>query len=141
MRFDPIDPLAGSSGWLLLDGKNLNSQVDYGNMPCEPLFAVTARLLGPFSILLLPFAGLYQLFRQLIRPAWDGVLRKLAGSKIIEATITENTSTLRVKKRSKVYVLEIPMPGPTFPRGTGIIKANHLDAWVLSRSGKLYCRI
>ncbi len=133
--------LARSSGWLLLDGKELDSQVDYGNIPCEPLFAVTARLLGPFGIVLLPFVGLHHLFRQLIRPFWDEVLRKFSGSRIIEADITENSSILKIKKRSKVHVLEIPMPGPTFARGKGLIKANHLDAWIFSRSGKLYCHI
>ena len=133
--------LARSGSWLLLDGKDLDSQIDRGEMPCEPILAVSARLLGPFSILLLPFFAIYELFRKLIRPFWDGVLRKLSGSRIIEATITENASTLKMKKRSTIYVLEVPLPGPTFARGSGIIKANHLDAWIFSRSGKIYCRI
>ena len=42
--------LAGSAGWLLLDGNNLDSQIERENMRGEPLFAVVSRLLGPFSL-------------------------------------------------------------------------------------------
>jgi len=133
-------PLWGSAGWLLLDGKELRLHVDDVYMPCEPLFAVTSRLLGPLSILLLPFVALFQLFRQLIRPFWDGVLRKISGSRIIEVSISESSSVIKAKKRSKIHTLEIPPRGPIFRNGnTGRIKANHLDAWIISRSGKIYC--
>jgi hypothetical protein len=71
---------------------------------------------------------------------WDGVWKILIGSEIVEVTITENSSVIKVKKRSKVHVLETPQPGPVLGGGNEIeIKANHLDVWIVSRSGKIYC--
>ncbi len=93
--------LWGSDSWLLLKGKELRLQVSEGKMPCEPLFAVISYLLGPLSILLLPFLVLYQFSRQLFRPMWDGVWKILIGSEIIEVMITENSSVIKVEKKSK----------------------------------------
>lgn len=132
--------LWGSASWLLLEGKELRLQVSERKVPCEPLFAVISLLLGRLSILLLPFLALYQFFRQLFRPMWDRVWKILIDSKIVEVTITENSSVIKVEKRSKIYILEAPQPGPVLGHGhKSEIKANHLDAWIISTSGKIYC--
>ncbi|NKE73832.1 hypothetical protein [Candidatus Manganitrophus noduliformans] len=128
-----------SSLWLLLDGKEVRSQVNYGKIPCEPFFATLSWMLGPFSILLLPFFALHHFFRQCIRSRWDGVFRKLAGSEIIEVAISEHSSVIKMKKESEVFVLEIPEPGSSKFDIKQQIRAHHLDAWVISRSGRIFC--
>jgi hypothetical protein len=132
--------LWGSASWLLLDGKELRLQVSDGKMPCEPLFATLSWLLGRLSILLLPFFALYQFSRRLARSQWDGVWRALLGSTIVGVEISETSSVLKLEKRSQSYVLETPRHGPEVAHGNRRrIKANHLDAWVISRSGRLCC--
>ena len=132
--------LWGSHDWVLLDGIRLGSQVKITRIPGGPVFAVAARLLGPLNIIILPIITVMYLALQPFRPLWDGVWRKIVGARISEIDITENHSSIKIMKRSNLAVLEIPNPGPDLPKGNRwIIKANHLEAWKISESGKIYC--
>ena len=133
--------LFGSDGWLLLDGERLDTQVKIKRKPGEPIFALLCNILGRLSFILLPILAVQRLLAQPFRSLWDGVWNKLVGSAISAVDISENKSMIKINRgRNRFSLLEVPQPGPDLPQGNRwIIKANHLEAWKISKSGKIYC--
>jgi len=133
--------LFGSHGWLLLNGERLDTLETIKKIPVEPIFALLCNTLGRLSFILLPVLAIQRGLAQLVRPLWDEVWRKLVESEIYAVEITESKTSIKIKRgKEKTYLLEVPQPGPYLPNGNRwIIKANHLKAWKISRSGKIYC--
>ena len=133
--------LWGSHDWVLLDGIRLGAQVKITRIPGEPIFAIAARLLGRFGVLLLPIISLMHLGLQPFRCLWDEVWRKIVGAVIYEVDISESKSIIKIRKSKNVTsTLEVPLPGPIMPKGDKwIIKCNYLKAWKISTSGKICC--
>lgn len=130
----------GSYGWILLNVEPVDPEVRNPELPGEPLLAVIAKFLGPLSFLLLPFILVLRSLSQATKPQDPSDWSKLVGAKITAVDITESSTTITVEKVGSFTLLEIPLPGPTLRRGNRwILKGSHLEAWKVSRSGKIYC--
>ena len=130
-----------SGGWLLLDGAELSTQYVTPKFHCVPLMNWAARKLGRLSnYTLFPLIVMCQYTSFIFRPLYDSAWRKIKGSIISKVSISENSSVISLQKGEITHTLEIPQQGPMLPSGEKwVIKANHLYAWVLSKSGKIYC--
>lgn len=132
--------IPGSVDWLLLDGEKLQSQVNYKGVPNMPFFALMANMLGPLNFLLVLLIAPYHLYRLIIRPVWDRVWRKLFLSKICKFDITHDQTVIKTKNLFNFHVLETPSTRTNFSGDNyEIIKNNMPQAWVISRTGKIFC--
>ncbi|MFI4955454.1 MAG: hypothetical protein ACHP9Y_06030 [Gammaproteobacteria bacterium] len=133
--------LWGSADWLLLDGAELRVQYSTPKLHCVSLLNWAGRKLGKTSYYtLFPLIVMCQYASFLLRPFYDSSWRKIKGSEISKVVISEDSSSISLQKGKITHTLEIPQIGPALPSGEKwVIKANHLDAGVLSKSGKIYC--
>ena len=113
--------LWGAGGWLLLDGRWLEAHPNQYHVQ-RPLFS--------------NFGGAED---------WDDLTRRLAGAKIIEASITRDSSAIVLLQGGERHVLEVPEDTTRLSIWGGALKPkvwnraeSHLDAWVVSRRGQLF---
>ncbi len=128
--------LWGSCTWLLLDGKEVGKLVTPPRIPCVRLINFFNR----FSRLPMQLIWKLSAVVTKFRTFYDEAERTLSGARIIKAVIEEGTSVLTLQKGNINHILEIPQDGPTLPSGEKwVIKGHHLDAWLISKSGTIYC--
>lgn len=114
--------LWGADNWLLLDGRWVNA---------HPKWYDEQR----------PWNGWG-------KERWNEFTPIVVGTRILEAHITDNESLIHIEnlKLRKRYLLELPQDTMRLSRTGGSEQfrewnhtESHLDAWVISRTGHLYC--
>jgi hypothetical protein len=138
--------LWSATGWLRLDGEPLDkfeSRREGLFQRLYPLFAVAG--LGQVAGLLWVLTGrALAIPRQLrgwpIWRQWDRASRIFVGATIVGVDITDQTSALRLEKQGRAYALSMAPQNLHFsPVARWNGDESHLDAWVISSTGGLWC--
>lgn len=125
----------GAPDWLLFDGKVASSGVIERQMKRQEfrckyrIHKISYRflLVGHWiRINLLGWQGL---------PEWDNFSRKIIGTTIVNAEISDNSTMILLQKGSKKHMLEISVPS----RWQWNDEESHLDAWAISDTDRICC--
>jgi hypothetical protein len=138
--------LWGATNWLRLDGESLDGLESRREGPFKrvyPLFAIIG--LGQVATWLWVLIRMVLSIPRWLRGwpiwwEWDCASRIFVGSRIVGVEIHDQASALRLEKRGRIHVLSIAPQNIAFsPVKAWNADESHLDAWVISATGRLWC--
>lgn len=123
----------GATHWLSLDDKSIDESNLYSDIPLQRFFAVLSSSGG--KVLSKVISSIWRVYVtaywKLGRPLWDKVWKQLVGSKILNVQMRSQDTLIKLQKGSGIHTLSF--------KGPLMNDVIHEEAWIVSKSGHLYC--
>jgi hypothetical protein len=123
--------------WLVIDGEVASSGVIQRQLKRQQRMARFKHRLYQIQLKLLLLGSWFRtnLLGWHGLPEWDKFSKKIIGSTIIHADVTDISTRIILRKGNKEHVLEISVPS----RWQWNDAESHLDAWAMSDTTTIYC--